>query len=385
MYSCASASKASIKSVSFRYNGTAGLKSLDILDIKSKSYASDDEKPLWGVENLKLRLRDTNPVWGITLPEYDKNPNISTARQEFLYLPGLASGFIGGKVLSPGPTNAIQYFAGIDFYSNAMATTYNQDRVDSNSFYGLPDYTGRSNLAMYNQWQQLSRNSSTVARVINLIWTDISANSVVGTKSQLPSEPLQMVQKREEVPMTVVVPITVYVRQVRFHLRYGIPAFITLALAIPLALAGLLFMVFGRAAPTNMRRYLDYTSAGRLLAMFLYTNDCPPGATRANWVRLVGGKRIDLGGLYPRATDTTTGVALGSADSVIGGVGTAATQAYGKMDDGTITLHSLPSPSPYSPVGAGGEAQSYYQGIDQSQYTYIPTGLGTPGRQNAYA
>ena len=43
LYSCASASKALIKTVQFRYNGTEGLRSLDILDIKPKSYANVDE------------------------------------------------------------------------------------------------------------------------------------------------------------------------------------------------------------------------------------------------------------------------------------------------------------------------------------------------------
>lgn len=52
LYSCASAARASIKNVSFKYNGTAGLQSLKVVDIKPKTYAKDDEKPLWAVEKL---------------------------------------------------------------------------------------------------------------------------------------------------------------------------------------------------------------------------------------------------------------------------------------------------------------------------------------------
>lgn len=376
MYSCASASKTSIKTVSFRYNGTAGLHSLDVVDIKPKTYATDEEKPLWAVENLGLRLGDVNPVWGITLPEHDNHPNISTARQEYLYLPGLAS-----TILGVSPTSSSQNLAGVDFYSGIMAVAYNMDGVDANGGYGIPDYTGKTNLAIYNRWQEYSRNATKAARIINLIWTDISANAVVGAKSHLPSEPLQNLAKRDEAQAPVQVPITVYTRRVRFHLRYGIPAFLVLALCALISVVALFFILVGRATPSNMRRYLDQTSAGRILTTFLYTNDCPPGTSRTDWIRLVGRKRVDIGGLYPRATDPTTGAPLSSGNT-IGAVGasSAATLAYGKMDEAAISLNSLPSPQPYSPVAGGGAAQSYYsQGADSmnnSPYTYVPPGSG---------
>jgi hypothetical protein len=379
MYSCASASKASIQSVSFRYNGTDGLSSLNILDIKPKTYANEEEKPLWAVENLKMRLDDVNPIWGITLPEHGNHPNISTARQGSLYLPGLA------PTLYSSPTQSQQSLAGVDFYSTVMGFTYTMDAADAGNSYGVPDYTGRTNLALYNKWQELSRNATTAAKIIDLIWTDISANAVVGTKGQLPAEPLQGLAKRNEPQTTVKVPITVYARRVRFDIRYGIPAFLALALWALFLVVVLGFVVLGKSTPSTMRHFLDQTSPGRIFTTFLYTNDCPPGASTGNWSRLVGTKRVHVGGAVPRALDCTSGHALAAGCDTLAVVpGTENSTVYGKMDDSSISLHSLPSPQPYSPVNGGGEAQSYYnpgRGNPDSALL-LPPNPATPNPQN---
>ena len=43
------------------------------------------------------------------------------------------------------------------------------------------DYTAKSNLAVYATWQENSRNPAMVLKIINLVWTYIAANAVVGT------------------------------------------------------------------------------------------------------------------------------------------------------------------------------------------------------------
>ncbi|KAF2477234.1 uncharacterized protein BDR25DRAFT_165332, partial [Lindgomyces ingoldianus] len=259
LYSCASASKVSIKTVQFVYNGTAGLQSLKILDIKPKTYTKDEDKPLWAVENLKMRLQDVNPIWGITTPEHANHPNISTARQEYLYLPGMTD------LLAASPTKASQNLAGVDFYSNVMGVAYEMTDVSNNGYYGIPDYTGKSNLAMYVKWQELSRNASAAAKIINLMWTDIAANAVVGTKSQLPSESLHNLGKRAGAKATALVPVTIYTRRIRFHPAYGVPAFLVLALCALVVFMSFGLMLLGRATPSAMRRNLNQTSAGRIL------------------------------------------------------------------------------------------------------------------------
>ncbi|KAF2741897.1 hypothetical protein M011DRAFT_522494 [Sporormia fimetaria CBS 119925] len=292
LYSCASASKASIKTVSFRYNGTQGLQSLDVTNIQPKEYPKEEDKPLWTVENLAVELHDVNPVWGMTTPDHANGPNITTWRGPHLYLPG----FVRPDVKSPVARH--QYLAGVDFYPINMALTYNMDEVDSGFLFGTPDYTGRSNLALYRKWQE----------IINLIWTDLSANGVVGTKGHIPSDPLQNLQKRAEDTETAPkLPITVYTRRGRFKYLYGIHAFLALALGALILIASLGFIVLGKSSPSRLRRFLDHTSPGRIFTTVFYPNEWPPGAPSKSWTRSVGYKRIDISTGVPRPVDGGSG------------------------------------------------------------------------------
>jgi hypothetical protein len=381
IYTCASASKASIKTVTFRYNGTQGLPSLNIVSIKPKTYAKEEDKPLWAVENLTMDKDDVNPIWGLTTPEHQNGPNISTSRQEHLYLPGSSS----GTGIVTMPSSGSQNLAGVDFYQNAMAVAYDIDHDKDVS--GVPDYSGAANLALFNKWQEFS-DSVNVSRVINLIWMDVASNAVLGTRGYLPvpSLPsLQQLAKRDDGAVTTArVPVTVYQRRIRFHLRYGIPAFLVAAICALVAVVAVGMMVCGRATPSRMKRLLDQTSAGRILGTFLYPHDCPPGASRRTWVRAVGRKRIDLGAVRPVAMDAPAG---GSSH------GPHVNQEYGGKEDGvSISLQSLHSPQPYSPFNATSAPGPYGQtpqpsAVDvTSTYTYVPPqpGMASSNVQTGY-
>lgn len=88
MYSCVSAAKASIKTVSFRFNGSDDLSSLIVTNLVEKNYPKEDSKPLWAVENTGMYLRDVNPLWGLVKPEGQAGFNLSTIQKESLMLPG---------------------------------------------------------------------------------------------------------------------------------------------------------------------------------------------------------------------------------------------------------------------------------------------------------
>ena len=301
LYSCASASRASIKTVTFAFNGTDNLNALRIVDIQPKEYSAENEMPLWAVENTTLKVGTTRPIWGITLPEYANHPNISTARQRHLYLPGYSGRFF------VKPFQDTQNLAGVDFYHNVMAMTYGLGAPQKTTNFPMPDYSGRTNFGLFTKWQELSANSSSAAKIINLLWTDISANAVVGTRGQLSQERLQNVAKHasDDVPSRVMVPITRYAREIRFKLRYGVPAFIVLALLALIALLTLVFLVIGRTRLSKLQYYLDETSAGRIYTKFLYANDYTPSSRRAAWVHTVGIKRVDITGSHPRAVNIT--------------------------------------------------------------------------------
>lgn len=69
LYSCAAGVKATIKTVSFRFNETDDLSGLEVTEIAPKRYDDSSSKPLWGVENSHLFLRDASPLWGLVSPE----------------------------------------------------------------------------------------------------------------------------------------------------------------------------------------------------------------------------------------------------------------------------------------------------------------------------
>ena len=52
LYTCASAIKASVKTVTFASNGTESLEALSVVDVNPKNY-NDEKLPLWGIEKVK--------------------------------------------------------------------------------------------------------------------------------------------------------------------------------------------------------------------------------------------------------------------------------------------------------------------------------------------
>jgi hypothetical protein len=250
MYSCMSTAKATIKTVSFRFNGTEDdLAGLEVVSLKDKTYPNDESKPLWGVENTSMYLKDGGPLWGLISKDMEKVLNITTVRKESLYLPG--SDPILGTENNPGA----------DFAATALGMAYG--RVTDSA--GAVDYSGKANLAMYKKWQELSKTPETSAKILNLIWTDIAANMVVGTKGLHPHESSK--RKRDgTTSRTSKTPHVInYTRRVKYKYVYGIPAFLTLVLFAAATLLTIFFAIFSGAKPSTMRTFLQHTSAGRFL------------------------------------------------------------------------------------------------------------------------
>lgn len=67
---CASSLRAVIKVTSFRYNDTGGaasLSDLEVPDVKPKSYPSEADRPVWGIENPGegWNISEIQLLWGI--------------------------------------------------------------------------------------------------------------------------------------------------------------------------------------------------------------------------------------------------------------------------------------------------------------------------------
>jgi len=253
MYSCISVVKASIKTVSFLSNHTDDLSGITVLSIEDKKYSNDTSKPLWAVEKSDMPLRHGNPLWGIVNPEAAARLNLSTVRKDELYLPGYA-----GATFSMGSRESLP---SADFAADAPGTAY-QTGSGSDTYI---DYSGSTKLALFRLWQECSRTAPTSAKIINLIWTDLAADLVLGTKGlHFDTIAARKRDKTNESEMKMPI-VSSYTRRVRYKYAYGIPAFLTLALTTLSALAMTYFTIFGHAEPSTMRTFLPHTSAGRLL------------------------------------------------------------------------------------------------------------------------
>ncbi|OAP63010.1 hypothetical protein AYL99_02237 [Fonsecaea erecta] len=293
IYSCATAMKASIKEVRFRYNATQetgnNLNALSIVNVSDKSYPDKEAMPLWGIESPGYKMNNLPQLWGLISPDLEHSVNLSTIRAPQLYLPGY--GGQGTLTTVPGFEN----LPGADGPGDALAGVYEYNNGNS------ADYTGDTNMAMYARWRDLSQSAATMATIPNLVWTDIAANMLVGTRSwnsgnQLPPN----LQKRDDDGTTstalnqAILPVTIYQRQIRYHWRFAIPAFLALALSLVVLLAALVSAASGRGLPARVRHYLFHLSSGRMLGEMQYAGECDKLAPTNEWLARVGSKHSHL-------------------------------------------------------------------------------------------
>jgi hypothetical protein len=319
MYTCATAVKASVKEVAFRYNGTDGLKSLNTISIQDQTNPSN---PItWGVENTAMALRDGFPLWGLVSASTQASSDLSVLQNPYLYLPGDVD-----QATLP-TAGGFQNLPGVEFHADVLNTIFELDFAPI----GLGDYTGKTNLAMYAKWQNLSRTTDGAADVLNLIWTDIAANAVVGTKSWSPSPPLTGLEKRQSQGSQVAqVAVTVYSKRVQYRWLFAIPGALALVISGFIGLTTFVLMIVGHARPSKMKRYLNALSPGRILATFLYPNECDQQVSTDTWEQIVGRKKVVI---------SKHGIPV-AGDPVAHPAGRAATGHYGydySMKDPLLT------------------------------------------------
>jgi hypothetical protein len=302
LFGCATANKAVIKTVDFSCNGSTGLKDLRILDIHDKAFGQDEHLPIWAVEHRQgLTLKTVKPLWGLVSPEYVDDPGIQTIQREFLWLPESADDASFGMINDN--------IAGSQFHSQARTAVYaigrNTESFLDSSISDPGDYSGQTSVALFFKWRSLTESPSTASKILNLVWTDIAANSVVGTRAWGWSARPNMLQRRDAglSPGSIVqVPVTLWQRHLRYHPVYAIPAIFAAILVLIATIAALVLLTMKRSGPSKMRWYLNHTSAGRILTTFLYPNDSEPQASTSVWSSGAGRKNVDLKKSVPRAS-----------------------------------------------------------------------------------
>ncbi|KAJ9612288.1 hypothetical protein H2200_003885 [Cladophialophora chaetospira] len=299
IYSCASASKATIKTVHFNYNASrsGGLGSLNVTLIADKVYQDKSEMPLWGVEKPNMNLSSITPFWGLIDPSLENSVNLSTIRAEKIYIPASTVTWFTFGLAAKGTFN---YLPATEGSPQIWSTIYGAT-TDTNINLGF-DYTGSTNLALHQKWQKILTNGTGAAQIINLMYTDYAANYFTSTRSWLtPRDSLPPNLGETKTKRAVAdaasngqVPVQVYQRKIRYHFVYGIPAAICLVITALICTAALASIVFRQVSLGRIRYYIYSLSAGRLLGAFLFPTEGDPRADTKTWIDQVGRKPVRL-------------------------------------------------------------------------------------------
>ncbi|KAE8382250.1 hypothetical protein BDV26DRAFT_278245 [Aspergillus bertholletiae] len=292
LHTCATAVKAVIKTVEFEAD-SPDLRDSRVRNITDKVYTDHNTLPTWGVEHLNMNLSDVQPIWGLVSPSASKTAkNVSTIQQPHLYLPGDDS--LSGVTLPP------DNLPGTAFHTFALKRAYSVGSSITNS--DMADYSGRTNVALFTMFQRLSESPTTTSHMINLLFADITANAIVGTRSVLgsPSDKNYTPAAEDDSMKIVATPL---LRRVKFKYLYGIPAYILLALWAVVNLMTLVFAVSKRVSFARVRYFLARSSAGRILATTVYPEYADLDTDKTVWGESVGSRVIDLSGPFPKGEE----------------------------------------------------------------------------------
>lgn len=299
IYSCASATKVSIKTVRFIYNAsnTNSLENIKVLSVTDKTYPNETSLPIWGVENANMKLRDLAPFYGLISPDKENSINLTTIRSGHLYVPASTStvweaalsSTISGGDFNPGVRGPAQIW-------NTVYGFTSDDNVD---------YSAATNMALLQKWLTLSSNTTGAAQIANLIWTDLATNYFTGTRSWLTPRdymPPNLVKRQDGGSSSTdpdedtgdVVPVQVYVRRLRYHWVYGIPAFLVLLLSVAIVGAAGIATISGRGSISRLRHYMWSLSPGRMFGAFLFPQDGDLYAATTTWIDNIGGRKVRI-------------------------------------------------------------------------------------------
>ena len=302
LYGCATANKALIKTVNFSYNGSAGLKDLRVEGILDKVYEQKQDRPLWAVEHREdLVLTEVKPLWGLVSPEFAGDPGITTIQREFLWLPETATDASFGWIQDN--------IAASQFHGQALTATFNIGGDDTafldTALTKTNDYSGQNNIALFFKWNKLTQSATSASNILNLVWTDLAANAVVGTRACGWSARPGAIQQNHAYlsPGNIVqVPVILWERHLRYHVVYAIPAIIAAILVLIVTATALTLLLLRRSGLAKLRWYLNHTSPGRVLTLLLYPDESQPQALTSAWLNGVGRKMVDLKHPDPRAS-----------------------------------------------------------------------------------
>lgn len=260
IHSCATALKAYVMDVAFLAKDNSSLANLQITSMKPRTYLSNASTPLWGVEDTGMMIMDVSPMWAIVDDKYQDWPNIMTLRKDSLYLPA-GAGFQGVMDDESACASATAPETVLELtYSEAFSSSSELPLT------GAPDYSGLSNYPMFLKWQQLSQSQETSPTILNLVWTDLMANYVLGTNSILGTRSDSAGNSVDTNGASSTRPL-ISVRQlfqtIDYDMRYAIPAFVLLPLYVLVIVSALILWIIRPSRLGYLKMLLNQTATGR--------------------------------------------------------------------------------------------------------------------------
>ncbi|CAG9947227.1 unnamed protein product [Clonostachys rosea f. rosea IK726] len=297
MYICASAMKASIKSVDFLYNGTDGkLPNLKVTGISDKVYTNEQSKPLWAVEASAPERMTYDPLWGLVDDRYENTPGFSTMRSEQLWLPVGSGNAARGLGARDGWDSLAGIQAPIFELYNAYNTLANRD-----------SYTEGNSYSLVERFVKLSVNDTLASNIPSLMITDALASTIVGTKTAIRNTPIAYPAR-----LTVNDPLMGFPhaqvvassRVIHYDLRYAIPGIITLILLFVVVVWALTIVAITRGGiVTTIREMDNQTSTGRLATALLSPERSNPGLSSEKWAETDGNLVLKFGHIGERKAE----------------------------------------------------------------------------------
>ncbi|PKS04922.1 hypothetical protein jhhlp_008288 [Lomentospora prolificans] len=281
MHACAASVRATIKTVSFLYNGTENnnIASLQVTNIEPKEYDNEEDMPLWGFEESGLNVTGIRPLWGLISPEYASHEKVSSIRQPHFRLPGYQG------LTAPSLTaETSQNIPGSDFPFMSMNRVF--DMTDADWPF---DLLGLASMSIFTRWQELSPNPDAAAQILALMWTDLAASAVVGTKGVLGSFNSG---NDDEVTEIFVRPIG---HRVTYNYVYGIPAFILIPFLATFGFFMVVSFCIGKVSLAKLKKRLNQVSAGRIYTTFIYPEMSNLLMPSKDWLVSNGGKSVTVG------------------------------------------------------------------------------------------
>ncbi|KIW12673.1 hypothetical protein PV08_09951 [Exophiala spinifera] len=292
LYVCASANRASIKTVMFRHN-SGRLSNLEVRDIVDKEYPTEKSKPLWASEHSYDKAMRFDPLWGIVSDDYEHygyEEGFYTMRSEKLWPP--VTPFVDSSSRAVDGSDAL---AAVSGFTGRLGNLYG-GLIDLEG----PDCSGLNDIPMLERFRELSRKQEDAGSILGLIMTDGLAAGFVGTKTAISQKYVQwpaslaVDDTAEGMPAASV---AVYSRVIKYDLRHAIPVFIVLTtLLLALLWAGFI-LISTRSILSRLSNLYNQTNTGRLATNLLGLGKHDPTQDTKDWVAGDGKIRLRSGEL----------------------------------------------------------------------------------------